>query len=192
MTMDDIFRKIIIQNELGGNISLIYKFSDADGIRKGKSGYSFGISQFDILNNTNAILCLRECDFTTDEIKELKEQIVNKTQYDKRLKEHYDIVDKWDEKQLNECLEHSISLCDFAGIKLKNRKTLYHLADYHNQFYFSKYGKMYKYLLSLGRIVNPEDILALKMKTTWGKSRPDDVRRRYNNITKILKAENAL
>ena len=182
----NIFRKIIIDNELGGNLSLAYKFSDADGVGTGKSGYSFGLVQFDTKYNPNGILCLRECLFTTDEIRGIVDQRINIIPMNKKLKEKSDIVSIWDNKQLSECLEHSLNLCYIGKIQLTNRETLYHLADYHNQYNFSKNGKMYNFLKTLNKSVLPEDILRLKLLTDWGKKRPDDVHRRYDNIKRIL------
>jgi len=41
-------KQALLLNECDGDQELAYKFSDADGVRTGRSGYSFGVSQFDI------------------------------------------------------------------------------------------------------------------------------------------------
>lgn len=182
----NVFRQIILVNELGGDERLAFRFSDPDGVRTRKSGYSFGVCQFDINNNPEAILCLRQCGFTTDEIATLKAQTMHVGKLEAKLAAHADIVARWDHRQLVECLEYPLSLCDKSGILLAGRETLYHLADYHNQFYMSRGGKMHKYLMSCGRPVDPTDVLHLKLSTAWGRKRPDDVHRRYNNISRIV------
>jgi len=179
-----ILRDIILVNELGGNRSFIYRFSDPDG-PAGRSGYSFGLCQFDIANNPEAVLCLRECGFTTDEIAGLKAQTVNAAGLASKLAASRAVVDRWDDKQLTECLDHPVRLCRESGI-VAGDEAMYHLADYHNQFYMSRGGKMHRYLCTLQRPVEPEDVLAFKLGLPWGKKRPDDVQRRYHNIAAII------
>lgn len=72
----EIFSRVILANELDGSTAHAYRFSDPDGVRTGKSGWSFGICQFDINNNLQTIICLRECGFTTDEITGLKLHLI--------------------------------------------------------------------------------------------------------------------
>lgn len=180
-----IFRKIILENELDGDAALTYRFSDPDGVRTGKSGYSFGLSQFDIANNPSATLCLREAGFTAADLAGLKAQNVAIGPLEDELAGSAKVVDRWDDKQLFECLTHPQELCRSTGIRFAENQVLYHLADYHNQFYMSRGGKMHRYLLGLGRPVQPHDVLDLKLETVWGRRRPDDVHRRYDNIVTI-------
>jgi len=182
-----LFRKVILANELGNNPALAYKFSDPDGVGRGKSGYSFGVCQFDIANNPTAILCLRSCDFTTDQIDGLRRQTIDPRPLEQKLLDAQDVVDRYDEQQLHECMEHPLNICAASGIRLRYPNTLYHLADYHNQFYFSKNGKMHTFLKTLGRAVLPSDILHLKFNTKWGRINPGDVHRRFSNIERLLK-----
>jgi hypothetical protein len=179
-----IFRKIIFINELGGNKDFLYRFSDPDG-RAGRSGYSFGLCQFDVSHNPEAVLCLRECEFTTDEIAGLKSQAIDAESLEWKLAENKQVVDRWDNRQIDQSLTHPVDICIRSGIDVEE-KAMYHLADYHNQFYMSKGGKMHRFLLALQRPVTPEDILNLKLHTQWGKLRSGDVHRRYNNIVAIL------
>jgi len=181
--MNRLFREVIFTNELGGNAQLIYRFSDPDGVRTGKSGYSFGICQFDTQNNPNALLCLRECGFTTDEIRQIKQQTGDIRPLNAKLTP--DVVDRWDAAQLVECLNTPLRLCQSLGITLTNEAKL-HLGDYHNQFYMSKGGKMHSFLMRLGNVI-AEDIRAFKLTLPWGIKRPDDVHRRFNNIRRICR-----
>jgi len=179
-----IFRKIIFINELGGVKDRLYRFSDPDG-PSGRSGYSFGLCQFDVVHSPEAVMCLRECEFTTDEIARLKSQITLTQALDFKLAEHSKTVDKWDNRQLDQCLTHPNNLCERSGI-IADDKTMYHIADYHNQFYMSRGGKLHRFLIDLHRPVTPEDIFRFKLHTRWGLQRPDDVQRRYNNIVAIF------
>jgi hypothetical protein len=185
-----IFRQCLIRNEVGPDLDVIYRFEDADGVRSGKSGYSFGISQFDISNNPSAILCLRECGFTTTEIAGLKAQTVKVAPLNAKLRAHSLVVDRWDQRQLIECLTVPITICRDSGIKFANSRTEFHLADYHNQLYMSRGGRMHSYLKSLGRPIYPADIFKLKLALDWGRKRPDDVKRRFKNIEDVCRKYN--
>lgn len=191
MNLVEVFRKIILANELDGSTAHAYKFSDADGINNGKSGYSFGICQMDINNNPTAIHCLRECGFTTDEIAGLKRQNVTPlAPFNAKLKAAAAVIDRYDAAQLQECLTVPLQLCQATDITFTGDEAKLHLADYHNQFYMSRGGKMHTFLLALKRPVERLDILVFRQQTLWGKKRPDDVRRRYDNIVRIY-AESA-
>lgn len=181
-----IFRTVILHNELGGDLSLAYRFSDPDGERTGRSGWSFGICQFDTKHNPYSTLCLRECDFTTDEIVGIREQSIPIGPMNEKLDMSAGVVDWWDDKQLRECLEHPLTLCRRSDIVFATEEVLYHLADYHNQFYMSRGGKMHRFLQNVGREILPSDVLKLKQMTLWGKKRPDDVSRRYANVVKAF------
>lgn len=185
------FYKIIVANELGNDFALALKFSDADGVRTGKSGYSFGISQFDISNNQTAIDCLQECGFTPYEIQILKDQEASKEEmvkYENKLAANSHIIEKWDKVQIQGCLKQAAWICSSSGISIKNVETLYHLADYHNQFNLSRDGKLHVFMKQLESTITPEIILDFKLnKTAWGQKRPDDVRRRFDNIARICR-----
>jgi hypothetical protein len=186
MDIRELFEKIILANEHGGSTARIYKFSDPDGVKSGKSGWSFGLAQFDINNNPQAILCLRECGFTTDEIDRLKAQTLQAMKpMDTKLLANCTVVDRYDDQQLAECLCVPESLCKKSGIELTVGGLLA-LADYHNQFYMSRGGKMHTWLQKLGRPVIAEDIRYFKESLPWGQKRPDDVQRRHDNIMKVL------
>lgn len=187
----EIFHRVILANELEGSTAHCYKFSDPDGIRTGKSGWSFGLCQFDINNNPRAIDCLRECGFTTDEIAGLKAQtITDMRPMHNKLLANCTIIDRYDDRQLDECLQWPAQLCKQAGIVLE-LSGLIALADYHNQFYMSRGGKMHNHLKTIGRPVTAVDIYKFKLSLPWGQKRKDDVDRRSDNIVRILKEVSA-
>ncbi len=189
------FARALIANELEGNLSLIYEFSYAGG----KSGLSFAISQLDVRNNANALLCLRECDFTTDEIAWLKAQqskgAPELVAMNAKLLAHKDIVDRWDRRQIAECLGWPMTLCSELAVDFESEETFVHIADYHNQFGMSRGGKLYTWLKGLTSPVTPEMIRDFKYMTKYGmeqKIKPreyDDVWRRYYNIVRIMRNE---
>lgn len=179
------FRLVILANEVGNNTRAAYRFSDPDGVHTGKSGWSFGICQFDINNNPSATLCLRECGFVTDEILGLKAQTIRIAPLNAKLRAASSVVDQWDERQLFECMTWPMRLCKESGITFDSEETKLHLADYHNQLNMSRGGKMHRYLSKLGRPVTAQDIFSFKMGIRWGRKRPDDVKRRYENIRRI-------
>ncbi len=182
-----LFARCIIANELGNSITLAYRFSDPDGVRSGKSGWSFGVCQYDINNNPNAEKVLKECGFSRAEIDALRAQTIDVEPLNIRLVEHKDVISKWDARQLQECLVRSLTNCMALNTDFSSEEVILHLADYDNQFYFAHDGKLYTWLKY---IVNwpltPELFLNWKLKNTaWGKDHKEDVERRYDNIRKI-------
>ena len=180
MITTDTLRKILIANELGGDTTLVYKFSPpcSDG-----SGWTFGVCQFDVRTNPEALQCLRNCGFTSEEVRIVHEDDGDVEALTPKLVPR--VIDQWDNKELQSCIDTPKKLCDSAGIEFADDEAFYHLADYHNQFHMAPGGKMDKFLQSLGRPVAAQDILKLKLSTRWGQGHAPDVYRRYNNIHRI-------
>lgn len=187
------FARTLVANELGGRLSLVYVFSDAGG----QSGLSFGIAQIDVTHSPYALLALRDIGFTTDEITALRnyrQQPFALAVMNDKLAVGRDAVDRWDRKQINDCLTWPLALCTEIGVDFSGEEAFVHVADYHNQFGMSRGGKLYKYLqTAAGLTVTPEMILAFKYTTVYGqkqlaKTPPavDDVKRRYDNIVRIM------
>lgn len=172
----------IFQNEVGGNRNLAYKFSDPDGLRTGKSGYSFGCSQFDIKNNNDAVLfLLNECGFTEADITVLQEQRRDISHLEQKLFYCKDLVDEADRKHMAHSIDIVESRLESCNYDI-DHETFVHLVDYHNQFYISRNGKMHRFMQKCDHL-DPQDILTFKLHNTlWGRKRPDDVKRRFNTI----------
>lgn len=176
----------INKNETNDRLELRYRFSDPDGLKNGKSGYSFGASQFDIENNWNALWVLRRCGLTPKDLKRLYLQQDDISDLNNKLKENHGIIDAEDQKHIKEAYEHCRRLT--IGIQLADNEVMIHIMDYHNQFYFSQDGKLHRALKAHGAIIDSSFILAFKLNHTfWGNKRPDDVERRFRNIHSIYK-----
>lgn len=186
MHLNDLLRQALIKNELGGNLALVYRFSDADGVRTGKSGYSFGIAQFDIMNNVRAVECLKACGFTEAEIVRLQRQIGPIGDLNDKLAAHKEVVDLFDTAQIDGTIGWVKGISQAAGITYVDEEALIHACDYHNQFDMKPRGKAITCLADLHRPVTAQDILDYKLTTIWGKKRPDDVKRRFDNIHKLF------
>jgi len=186
-TLNEIFRRIILANELSDNLKYVHRFSDADGVRSGKSGYSFGISQFDTQNNDQALKCLRECGFTEAEITGIVKQTIDVKPLAARLAAHADIIAKYDSEQLSYCLNKAINFDIDHGIQIANVSAMLAGADYVNQ-YGSQGNGARAYYKGLGRPITAEDVLQFKLtQTKYGREHPDDCHRRYNNLVRIYK-----
>ena len=185
MSIHEAFRQALLLNELSGNVNAAYRFSDASH----ESGLSFGVCQFDVSHNTVAVKCLREIGFTEDEIAAVKKKAGGGLS--EKLAAHKAIIDRYDAAQIKECLDHVLTIAKSRKITFASDEALLHAADYDNQYYMSNNGKMASALAALGRPVEPLDILNVKLKTAWGQKRPDDVKRRYNNIAKLMSADRA-
>ncbi len=189
-SIERIFRQCIIMNELSGDLSFIYKFSL---VKLGTSGYSFGITQLDVSNNAYALLAIKEMDFTTEQINALKNKLVSDiTVYNTHLLAHRDIVDKYDDIQLKECLDTSLKLLNETHAEIDSIETFMHIADYCNQIGFSRNGRLYCFLQKCAaenKEVSSEMIKDFKFSLKWGRSHPEDVYRRYKNIVNVMKKE---
>lgn len=195
-TLANKFRECLFRNECNGQKRYVYMFSDPDGVRTGKSGYSFGVCQFDVKVNPNALNALMQMDFTVSEIRALQDQDIDDMRpYNNKLKQNTAIVDIWDEQQIYQCLSITRDHLYKLSIDVQDEETFLHIADYHNQFYFSIGGKLWGFLKeNREKTVTPEMIREYKYTTTWGikqkKRKPiikDDVYRRYINIVNIMR-----
>lgn len=176
---------VIALNEISGNTAIAYRFSRASG---GNSGYSFGRSQFDVSNNPAVSQFLRnKCSFTDEDINTLLRFEKDVSELNAKLREHKKEIDEYDLQHTKEMIKHSCSL--LADLEVESEETFVHIIDYHNQFNLSKNGKMHKYLQTLN-FATCENILNFKLKQTkWGKTHPEDIKRRYNNIRGFYKGE---
>lgn len=173
-------------NELDNNAAFLFRFSDADGVRTGKSGYSFGLCQFDIMNNIRAVRCLKECGFSEAELLRLRQQLGPIEDLNAKLLQQKAVVNQWDAVEISHTVRWVDKICTKAGIIFQDDAAFIHACDYHNQYDMKANGKAVQYLKALKRLVISEDILNYKLTTIWGKKRPDDVHRRFDNIVKIM------
>lgn len=188
-TMKDILDKINYQqvyeilalNEISGNYSIAYKFSYAGS---GNSGYSFGISQFDVSNNLAARNFLLSNGFTKAEIQRLLNLDKNISDLNKKLESISSKIDEFDKLHIIDMCKHVASLKDIPPMSIK---TFTHLVDYHNQFNLSKDGKMHNFLKTNKNYLLSIEYYDWKIKNTkWGRENPSDVLRRYKNIEKYF------
>ena len=186
-TIYSLFRKIIFANELDSNTKFIYRFSDPDGIRSGKSGWSFGVCQFDTKNNDAALRCLSDCGFTPTEIKGIVNQTIEDVkQFSPRLAAKADIIAIYDEKQLAYCVDKAKNFNTKYGIKVADDAALLAEADYVNQYGSQGEGSA-AYYKKLNRPITAKDVLNFKLtQTKYGKEHPSDCKRRYNNLVAVM------
>jgi hypothetical protein len=185
-TLNEMFYDVIVRNELGGDANVALRFSDPDGVRSGKSGWSFGVCQFDTQNNTTALICLRECGFTPAEIKGIVDQTIDVKPLAAKLKTHANIIERYSTEQLAYCLNKALNFDTDFGIPVESPGGILAGADYVNQ-YGSQGNGAKVYYRSLGRPVTTKDVLNFKLgNTKYGREHPEDCRRRYNNILKVI------
>jgi hypothetical protein len=186
MGIETLCMDVLTANEIGGNLALAYRFSDPDGERTGKSGYSFGRVQFDIENNWTGILALKACGFRPKDLDRLFEQRDPIADLNAALYREKDTVDEYDRRHVAEAVEHCRDLMVDSKIRF-NLAAMVHLVDYHNQLYLSPGGPLHRHLAGKGK-ATPKIITDFKRYcTAWGRKRPDDVLRRAGNIDRILK-----
>ena len=180
-TLNSLFRKLILWNELSGNEKAALRFSNASS----KSGLSFGVSQLDITHNDQAVACLRECGFTAVEISQLQYKACDWHSFDARLVSHADIIAKYDEAQLSHCLQAALNFATSHGVAMEDTRAILASADYVNQ-YGSEGDGFLAFMDGLDRPFTAEDVLDFKLHhTKYGKENGDDCQRRYENISKV-------
>jgi len=185
MNLVELLREILIANELGGNREAAYRFSDADGPH-GRSGYSFGVCQFDLRHRREAGDILRQCGFSAEEIRRLKYQDVPAAAYNDRLSTQRDIIDAWDRREFAAIVDHVSNVAHLCCFRFADDLAFLAACDYSNQFYFDVNGKLATHCSLLGKPITHADIFDFVLnKTAWGKKRPNDVRRRQGNVRRI-------
>ena len=190
-TLNELFHDVIALNEVGGNMNAVLRFSDPDGA-SGRSGWSFGLCQFDTRHNDQAINCLVDCGFTQDEIHGIVDQTIDVRPLAARLIAHADVVAKYDEAQLSYCLDKAVEFNIARGIIMTDTTGILSVADYVNQ-YGAEGDGIAKYFqdLNITRPIIGEDVQNFKLQCTkYGREHPEDCVRRYNNILKVV-ADNA-
>jgi len=186
-SLNELFYQVILLNELSGNLNAALRFSDPDGERSGKSGWSFGVCQFDTQNNSQALACLRDCGFTEAEIKGIVNQTIAVQPLAAKLKAHAAIIERYSTNQLTHCLNKALNFDIQYGIPLADSAAILAGADYVNQYGSQGQGAV-KYYQGLGRPITAMDVLQFKLDCTkYGKEHPTDCRRRYNNLMKVWK-----
>lgn len=181
-TLNELFRELILWNELDGNEHAALRFSNASET----SGLSFGVSQLDITHNDSAVACLRECGFHPDEIKSLQAKTCDWRSMSPRLAAHADIVARYDQAQLKHCLDKSLDFALKHGVAMKDTAAILAAADYVNQ-YGSEGEAFLAFMEGLDRPFTAEDILYFKVhETQYGREHRSDCSRRYDNIAKVL------
>jgi hypothetical protein len=190
MTLNGMFYRIILLNELGGNLAAALRFSDPDGVLSGKSGWSFGVCQFDTRNNDQALACLRELGFNRMQIDGIVSQSMPTAQVhllESKLVAGAGIVERYSTDQLSYCLNKALNFDVDEGIPVADSAAILAGADYVNQ-YGSQGNGARAYYRALGRPITAEDVLQFKLDVTaYGKSHPADCRRRYNNLMQIVR-----
>lgn len=173
-----------------GGKAVAYKFSDPDGVHSGKSGWSFGTVQWDTKNNPRSLDCLRECGFTQDQIDGIVDQTIDVRPLAAILVVHSDIIDRYDQEQLQHCLDSAGQFAKQYSVPVSDSACLLMLADTVNQYGSLGHGSA-AYLLAFGRPVTAEDVLAMKLTWKYSMTVPGgkaDTIRRYKNVMSVVKA----
>lgn len=182
MDLVDALTRILLANELGGRRETAYRFSHA---RRGNSGWSFGLCQWDLGNNRIARSILYECGFDTPDIEALVRGEAPTLAMRTRLETSRAIIDKWDRRNICDTVSHVRTVLHLRLIRVADELAVLALCDYDNQFYFDVNGKMAGHLAMLGRPANAADVFSFALGTKYGQEHPDDLRRRHGNIRRI-------
>jgi hypothetical protein len=189
-TLNELFYHVILLNELDGNLNAALRFSDPDGVLSGKSGWSFGVCQFDTKNNDQALACLRECGFTAQQIKGIVDQslpVAHVRLLEPKLQANAEIIERYSTNQLSYCLNKALNFNSDYGIPVADSAAILAGADYCNQ-YGSEGNGARAYYKALARPITAEDVLQFKLsQTQYGREHPKDCQRRYDNLMKVVR-----
>lgn len=190
ISINELFYLVILQNELSGNKSAALRFSDPDG-KPGRSGWSFGLCQFDTKHNDQAINCMVDCGFTDGEIKGIVSQTIDVKPLAARLIAHSDIIEKYDEAQLSHCINKAMEFNISHGIIMVETAAILCVADYVNQYGSEGEGiAAYFNSIDIKHPIAAQDVQHFKLEhTQYGRDHKADCERRYNNILEICKQE---
>lgn len=187
-SLNELFYEVILLNELGGNKPAASRFSDPDGA-SGRSGWSFGLCQFDTKHNDAAIDCLVDCGFSDEEIRGIVNQTVDVKPFAARLIAHASIIEKYDTEQLSRCLNNALNAVTSHGVLVYETGAILCLADYVNQ-----YGSIGEGFTAWMNQRDADGITAAEIQdwklnhTKYGKEHPADCKRRYDNIMRVMEA----
>lgn len=172
-----------------------------------KVGFSFGKIQINLKENPQYKECLVEIgidekgiEFLTTTISKedprknsqsFKQEMDNKArQYDKYLKEHKDIVDKYCLKFFNESYSRLCSNDVLNKVTFESETTFALIVDYDNQFGFSEGGLAERKILeqyNFGKTITNDFFHNFKLNTAYGKKYPNNVIKRTDNVKKHIK-----
>ena len=186
-TLNELFYLVILANELGNNLSAAWRFSDPDGA-SGRSGWSFGLCQFDTRHNSAALKCLAACGFTETEIDGIIAQTVDVKPFAARLAAHAEVIERYDTDQLSYCLNKALEFNVCHGIIMTDTTALLAVADYVNQYGSEGEGiAAYFNDIDLQRPIIGQDVQDFKLsRTKYGREHRADCERRYSNICDIV------
>jgi hypothetical protein len=102
----------------------------------------------------------------------------------KRLIAHADVIARWDERQLADCLIRAQAMAELGGWTYADDRALLYAADYHNQMHMSKGGSFFVWAKNK-KTISDYDIYKFRINQPWGVKRPDDVIRRYHNLLQV-------
>ena len=187
-SLNAMFRDLIFANECSRNPNAVLRFSDPDGVLSGKSGWSFGVSQFDTQNNGEALKCLAACGFTPTEISGVVHQTIDVVPLNAKLAANADVIATYDTAQLSLCINSALNCVTSNGLPADNPGGILALGDYINQ-YGSIGPQFVGFIKALNHPVMAVDVLSFKIHhTTYGERCPTDCQRRYNNLVQIVAA----
>ena len=184
-TLNGMFYRVILLNELDGDLALALHFSDPDGVRSGKSGWSYGVCQFDTKNNGQALACLKECGFTDAEVRGIVNQTLDVQPLAVKLQKNAAIVERYSTVQLSHCLNAAMNVITGHGVPMDNPGGILAAADVVNQ-YGSIGDGFVAFMAALDRPGTAADVLAWRLQTKYGREHPGDCKRRINNINQVI------
>lgn len=183
-TLNEMFYDVILLNELDGNVNAALRFSDPDGVLSGKSGWSFGVCQFDTQNNDTALACLRDCGFTPAEIQGVVKQTIDVKPLAAKLRAHADVVEQYSTDQLSYCLNKAAAFVTDHGMPVESPGGILAIADAINQY--GSVGDGFVTFMKDRTSVGADDVLAWRLQTKYGREHGDDCKRRIANVLKVI------
>jgi hypothetical protein len=188
----------LMDNEIGGDLAYAYRFTDPDG-KSGRSGYSFGRSQFDCSHYGRRRISemLTKMGFSQDQIWRLvdNDPRIDDCQRRMELPEVRRAVDAFDSEHLDQMIEHCSRLRQLP--RMEDDAAFAMLVDTHNQFTITPDGLTHTWLMFRDfedELLTAEMVMDFKIdEYKWGRSEHGrkDIRRRYDNVRKHFPRQRA-
>ena len=133
-----------------------YEFSKFPNFRSPFfNGLTFGLAQYDLSVNWQAVNCLKKCKFKPGEVGELFDPETTKLKrLNKKLSFHRRVIDECDDKHIRMAILRLTNLIKSNSIKLESDHAFLVLLDYHNLFFVNNEGRIIEWMKEINTCNN--------------------------------------
>jgi len=158
-----------------------YRFEKFDGFRSQYfDGYTFGLVQYDLSTNWQAVQCLKRCKLKPGEVFNLFDPTEEELErLNKKIAFYKHNINSFDSKYIELATKRLIRLITENDIFIKDEQTFLMLLDYHHIFFINTNGRLVSWMREIGSNITPEMLVDfITFNTKWGMHNSDEVKER--------------